>query len=126
MANDAYYQDKYDKHIQLLEDAKENGFYNCTDIVRGLGYDTSKVSAQGAFYQINRAGEDIVTLIPDGQGYYIGGERKTISKFRRWGVYTEAFDRIKAYHDEHQKRRLREEWERNLASAREARRRKAL
>ena len=121
MANDAYYIAKYEKHLQLLEDAKEAGFLNCTEIIRGLGYDTQKVSAQGAFWQIDRAGEEVVILIPDGQGYYIDGERKTISKFKRWGVYAPAFEKIKAYHDEHRKRRLREEWESNLAGAYEAR-----
>ena len=118
---DRYYIDKYDKHLRMLEKAKENGFRNLSEIIRGLGYDTRKVSWQGAFFQADRSGEEVVTLIPDGQGYYIDGDRKTISKSKRWGVYAEAFDRIKAYHDEAEKLRLRKEWERNLAEAEAAR-----
>ena len=118
---DSYYIDKYDKHLKLLADARDNGFLNLTDIMQGLGYDTSEHSWQGSFYQAKRAGEDFVVLIPDGQGYYIDGERKIISKSKRWGVYAEAFDRIKAYHDEAEILSRRKDWERHLAQAEEAR-----
>ena len=118
---DSYYIDKYDRHRKLLADAKEVGFRNLTEIMQGLGYDTSEHSWQGSFYQAKRAGEDFVVLIPDGQGYYIDGDRKTIAKSKRWGVYMAGFDRIKAYHDEAEKLRLRQEWEWKLAEAEAAR-----
>ena len=51
-----------------------------------------------AYRFINEAGESIVHLIPTtGRGYYIGGERKTISLASRTGIWPDAFVEVELY-----------------------------
>ena len=111
-------QSELDTDLAFISAAKSNGFLDCYDIMRGLGYDTTKVSWSGAYWQIEDAGEDVVYVLPeDGIGYYIDGRRKTISKGLRTGLYTDVFERVKAYREAVDANRKHEEWSIAMESA---------
>ena len=100
---DAKEQGKFDAALKLISDAKANGFMDCKAIRDALGFDKPKpngspYSSMGVAYRwIEDAGETVVYLLLDGEMYYIGGVRKTISKTLRTGVYGDVFERVKAY-----------------------------
>ena len=104
---DAEYQAQMDADLQIIADAKANGFMDCRAIRDALGYDGIKANgshydSKGVAYRfISESGEQIVHLIPnDGRGYYINGERKKISLALRTGIWPAAFAAVLAYKEQ--------------------------
>ena len=104
---DAEYQAQMDADLQIIAEAKANGFMDCRTVRDALGYDYPK--SNGSFYDsvgvayrfISEAGESIVHLIPnDGRGYYINGGRKKISLALRTGIWPDAFPAVLAYKEQ--------------------------
>ena len=101
---DAEYQAQMDADLQIIADAKAEGFMDCRTVRDALGYDGLKANGShydsvGVAYRfIAESGEAIVHLIPnDGRGYYINGERKKISLAQRTGIWPAAWPAVLAY-----------------------------
>ena len=123
------YQAEYDADRQTIADAKSNGFMDCRAVRDELGWDKPKAngsfysSTQTAYRWIEDSGEEVVYILPDGGMYYIDGERKTISKSERTGVYPDVFARVLAYKEAYYARLKHDEWTANMDSAVKARER---
>ena len=93
---------------QIIAEATFNGFMNCRAVRDGLGFDQPKPN--GSYYSamevtynfVAQAGEEIVTLIPDG--------RTDVPKSERTGVYADAFERVKAHKEAVDAERKLREW----------------
>ena len=118
---DAEEQARLDTDLEIIEEAKANGFMDCRAIRDALGYDQPKTNGShydsvGVAYRfISEAGESIVYLLPnDGRGYYIGGERKTIPLASRSGIWPDDFDEVAEYKykwDDDRAAREQESWD---------------
>ena len=83
-----------DADHQIIADAKANGFMDCRAVRDALGWD--KPNAKGAYHSslqvahhwIEKAGEEVVYLIPDGI--------TDVTKSERTGCYPDAFARVLA------------------------------
>ena len=107
-AREAAYKAQYDAELALLADAKANGFMNCVDIVKAMGWEG--IRWQAAFHQADEAGEDIVILIPDG---HTGNRKYKIPVSRRKGVYRDAFERIRQCREATETKRRWDEYHQN-------------
>ena len=100
---------------QIIAEATFNGFMNCRAVRDGLGFDQPK--ANGSYYSamevtynfVIQAGEEIVTLIPDGI--------TDVRKSERTGVYADTFTRVKAHKEAVYAERKWREWKEAMASA---------
>ena len=97
-------QGRMDADLQIIEDAKANGFMDCRAVRDALGFDHLKPNGShydsvGVAYRfIDESGEEIVHLIPnDGRGYYTSEGRKKISLALRSGIWPAAFPAVLAY-----------------------------
>ena len=123
------YQAEYDADRRAIADALANGFMDCKAVRDGLGWDQPKTngsyysSTQTAYRWIEDSGEEVVYILPDGGMYYIDGERVTISKAERTGVYPDVFAHVLAYKESYYAKRRHEEWTANMDSAVKARER---
>ena len=78
--------------LKVIEVAKANGFMDCRAVRDALGWDKPNVngvyhsSMQVAFHWIEKAGEEVVCLIPDGI--------TDVTKSERTGCYPDAFARV--------------------------------
>ena len=120
-------QAELDADLQTIADAKASGFMDCLDVRNGLGWDKPGPNgsyynaAQTAYRWIEDAGEQVVYILPDGGMYYIDGERKTIPKAERTGVYPDVFARVLAYKNAYYAKLRHDEWSYNMATAVDAR-----
>ena len=99
---------QHDAELQLIADAKYNGFMDCVDVARelyGSGY-----KWMASLHAIDEAGEDLVILVPDG---HTGNRKYKIPLSRRKGVYRDAFDRVRTYVDLVETQRRWDEYHRN-------------
>ena len=83
-----------DADHQIIADAKANGFMDCRAVRDALGWDKPNAkgvyhsSLQVAFHWIEKAGEEVVYLIPDGI--------TDVTKSERTGCYPDVFARVLA------------------------------
>ena len=104
---------------QVIDEARAAGFMDCLAIRNALGWDKPKPngsyysSMQVAYHWIERAGETVVYLEPDGES--------GIPKTKRTGVYADVFERVLAYKVAHYAKKRHEEWSVNMADALAAR-----
>ena len=121
------YQAEYDRDQRTIADAVAAGFMDCKAIRDGLGWSQPKAngsyysSTQTAYRWIEDSGEEVVYILPDGGMYYIDGERVTIPKAERTGVYLDVFERVLAYKDAYYAKLRHKEWTANMDSAVKAR-----
>ena len=100
--------------LEIIEEATTNGFMDCMAIRDGLGWDKPKTngsyysSTQVAYRWITDAGEDVVYLIPDGI--------TRVPKFKRTGVYAEAFKHILAFKEAYYARLKHDQWTVNMSA----------
>ena len=81
--------------LQIVADAKADGFMDCLAMRNALGWDKPKAngnpySSMGVAYRwLREAGEETVYLIPDGY--------TDVPKTKRTGCYPDVFARVLAY-----------------------------
>ena len=94
--------------LQIVADAKADGFMDCLAMRNALGWDKPKAngtyySSMGVAYRwLREAGEETVYLIPDGY--------TDVPKTKRTGCYPDVFARVLAYKEAVYARRRHTEW----------------